>query len=76
MAAMAGIARRYDSYFEARPILTMMITNSVGHQLHPVVKRKKKEKRKKGKKHMLILERVPGPQWYSRHRRAIGHCHP
>lgn len=29
MAAIAGIVRRYDAYFDSRPVLTMMVTNSV-----------------------------------------------
>jgi len=29
MAAVAQIVRRYDHYFDSRPVLTMMVTNSV-----------------------------------------------
>ncbi|RPB12510.1 hypothetical protein P167DRAFT_506514 [Morchella conica CCBAS932] len=29
MALIGSIARRYDAYFEARPIVTMMVTNSI-----------------------------------------------
>ena len=35
MAIVAQVVRRYDHYFDTRPILTMMVTNSVYN--HPSV---------------------------------------